>query len=66
MRHAPPEHRCSVLCPLRQVDEQHASFREGLLRHYHKQSSAVNLSRLSNPAELRRLQDDLRQALGAL
>ncbi len=44
-----------------QVDD-HDAFREGLLRHYHKQSSAVNLSRMANPAELRRLQDDLRCA----
>ncbi|KAI3426142.1 hypothetical protein D9Q98_008521 [Chlorella vulgaris] len=41
--------------------DEHQSFRQGLLRHFHKQSSAANLTRMANPAELRRLQDEVRQ-----
>lgn len=41
--------------------DEHQSFRQGLLRHFHKQSSAANLTRMANPAELRRLQDEMRQ-----
>lgn len=40
--------------------DEHQSFRQGLLRHFHKQSSAANLTRLANPAELRRLQEETR------
>ena len=40
--------------------DEHQSFRQGLLRHFHKQSSAANLTRMANPAELRRLQEELR------
>jgi hypothetical protein len=42
-------------------DDQHASFREGLLRHFHKQSSAANLSRMGGgAADARRLQEEVR------
>jgi len=41
-------------------DEYHV--RQGLLRNFHKQSSAVNLTRLGNaPAEVRRLTEEVRQ-----
>ena len=44
--------------------DEHQSFRQGLLRHFHKQSSAANLTRLANPAELRRLQEETRCVAG--
>ena len=45
--------------------DEHQTFRQGLLRHFHKQSSAANLTRLTNPAELRRLQEETRCVGGA-
>eukprot|EP00887_Chlorella_sp_A99_P004144 scaffold23.g4144.t1 len=42
-----------------EVDDHH-SFRQGLLRQFHKQSSAANLTRLTHPAEARRLQEEAR------
>jgi hypothetical protein len=40
--------------------DEHATFRQGLLRHFHKQSSAANLTRLAGPGEMRRLQEETR------
>ena len=40
--------------------DDHASFRQGLLRRFHKQSSAANLNRMAQPGELRRVQEEVR------
>lgn len=55
-------------CPAPQPGpgDEHATFRQGLLRHFHKQSSAANLTRLAGPGELRRLQEETRCVIGFL